>query len=457
MNSRIRSTAALLLLVAISACGGSTDGLETRVATPEARPLGRQYPTFNAATATLPALSPAAPSGSIRLSDALAEALLRSPELAAFSWEMRAAEARAITAGARPNPELSGEVENFAGRSDNRGFRSAEFTLQLSQLVELGGKRAKRLRVAQLERELAGWDYEAKRLDVITATAQAFVEVLAAQRRTDLAARSLELAERIADAVRKRVRVGTETPIEEQRTAVTLANATTEVERARSELLRARLALAAAWGGEAPSFDRAEGEFETVRKVPPLSLLVGAVLQNPDLARFVAEIEHKRAALQLALSRRTPDLTVSAGVRRFSDTDESALVGGFSMPLPLFNTNAGGIAEARANLHQTKERRRGMEANAMARLAQAHEALSAAHREVELLSDDVVPAAESAFGAAQQAYREGKFGLLRVLDTQKELIEAQGRLLEAFAEYHKRSAELERLIGAPLDAAAQQD
>ncbi|HEY7489494.1 MAG TPA: hypothetical protein VIH59_00065 [Candidatus Tectomicrobia bacterium] len=48
-----------------------------------------------------------------------------------------------------------------------RGFSGTEFTIQLSQVIELTGKRLKRARVAALERDLTAWDYEAKRLDIL--------------------------------------------------------------------------------------------------------------------------------------------------------------------------------------------------------------------------------------------------------------------------------------------------
>ena len=47
----------------------------------------------------------------------------------------------------------------------------------------VGGKRQRRVDLAETERELAGWDYEAKRLAVATTLADRFNAVLGAQRR----------------------------------------------------------------------------------------------------------------------------------------------------------------------------------------------------------------------------------------------------------------------------------
>src|SRR5262245_4683025 len=119
------------------------------------------------------------PRGVLSLRDVLSLTLLRNPELSAFTYERRAAEARELQAGVLPNPAFSAEVENIGGTGYvTKGARASESTLQLSQLIELGGKRAKRLRLAGLERELTGWDYEVKRLEVLTEAKKAFVDVV---------------------------------------------------------------------------------------------------------------------------------------------------------------------------------------------------------------------------------------------------------------------------------------
>ena len=78
------------------------------------------------------------PRGVLSLRQALHETLLNNPELLAFSFELRAIEARRLQAGLLPNPELSAELENFGGTGSTRGVQSSETTIQLSQLIELG-------------------------------------------------------------------------------------------------------------------------------------------------------------------------------------------------------------------------------------------------------------------------------------------------------------------------------
>jgi cobalt-zinc-cadmium efflux system outer membrane protein len=143
----------ILLTVALSGCA-----FEHREAVwPEPRPLGRDSPAYRApAASSLPAPPPVAElKGALSLEEVLRAALLRNPALSSTAFEVRAAEARTLQASLLPNPELELELEDFGGTGEVRGVRASESTLQLSQLVELGGKRAKRVRAAGLERDLA--------------------------------------------------------------------------------------------------------------------------------------------------------------------------------------------------------------------------------------------------------------------------------------------------------------
>jgi cobalt-zinc-cadmium efflux system outer membrane protein len=115
--------------------------------------------------------------GTLVLPQALALTLTRNPELAAFSEEIRAREAAELQAGLLPNPVFGANAANFGNRAV-RGFDGDVVTLALSQLIELGGKRAARIQVAQTGREVASWDYEVQRATVLARAAQAFIDVL---------------------------------------------------------------------------------------------------------------------------------------------------------------------------------------------------------------------------------------------------------------------------------------
>jgi len=463
-----KQAATVPFLVAVLGCAT----YQVERALPEARPLGREHPVFKAPTepaeapkAEAPrtveaassrfatrqdAASTAEPKGALGLREALALALMQNPELAAFSWEVRAAEAAALQEGLPPNPELSLEIENIAGTGATRGIRGAETTLSLGQAIELGGKRLKRFRAAALKADLAGWDYEAKRLDVLTEATKAFVDVLAGQQQVALSEDQTRAAEQTLTIISERVKGGKVSPVEELRAKAALATSRIELEQARRELEALRARLAASWGSKAPHFQKADGPFEQVAAVPPVEQLERLLTQNPDVARWAIEMAQRRAAIAREESRAIPDVTLSGGVRYSKETEDTTFVVGVSVPLPLFDRNQGSIREARYGLAKATEERRAAEVKVRTALTETYQTLASALNQSTALKNDVFPAAQSAFDAAREGYRQGKMTYLDILDAQQKLFEAKGQYVAALAGYHKATADLERLIGQSL-------
>ncbi len=177
-----RATLRLCLLAGalIGLTGCQPSALETsNPALAESRPVSVASAMRRNTTQALPAREAAPRINQLTMRAAMQRAVRYSPVLRAVAEEKRARRAETYQAGRRPNPELTTEIENFAGSGDFEGFKSAETTISLTQVIELGRKRMKRIRAASLDEDLANWDYEAARLTIASQTQQAFVDVLA--------------------------------------------------------------------------------------------------------------------------------------------------------------------------------------------------------------------------------------------------------------------------------------
>ena len=397
-----------------------------------------------------------APTDELSLGQAVALALLRSPDLAAFAWEVRAREARVIQAGAYPNPELRLLVAELG--TDREEITGGEqTTIQLGQLVELGGKRSARTQVASLERDVAGWDYEIKRINLLSRVSHSFIEVLSAQGRVALAEETVRLADQSAGVVSERVKGGKASPVEETKATVVLAMAQIGLDRTRRELEAARRALSGTWGNITPHFSTVVGDLGSISPVPDLGQLRQLLAQNPELALWATEVSLRQATVDLEKARRVPDLTVGGGYKHYSVSvgeDVDTFLVEVSIPLPLFNRNRGGIQAARHQAVKSEVERRSAEVRLGVALAESYNALSAAYSQVTALRDTVLPGAQSAFDAVSEGYRLGRFGILDVLDSQRTLFEARHEYLRAATDYHKAVVDVERLIGDRLDSTA---
>ncbi|MHC4249971.1 MAG: TolC family protein, partial [Planctomycetota bacterium] len=394
----------------------------------------------------------AEPTGVLTLQRAVEVALARNPELAAVSWGVGAAEARVAQAALRPNPELELEIEEFGGSGEASGFDAAATTLAVGQEIELGGKRAKRTEVARIERRLAAWDREAKRLDVIAEVSAAFVEVVAAQEMVGVAGENATLAERTLEVAAERVAAGKVPEIEEVQARVEFASSRIELARAGRALVMAREALAETWGADEPAFSAAAGDLAATREVPRLGELLSLARRGPEIARLADEVALREAELAAERAEATPNLGVSVGVQRFEESGDTAFMVGVAIPLPVSDRNQGGIAAAERELSGALEERRASVVAATAAVRRAHHRLASAHEEAEGLRSEVLPAARKAFDAAEEGYRGGKFGHLAVIEAQRALSDARAQYVEAAAERRLAAIEVERLAGLKIES-----
>ena len=396
------------------------------------------------------------PIDELSLGEAVALALLRSSDLATFAWEVRAREAGVIQAGAYPNPNLRLLVQELG--SDREEITGGEqTTIQLGQLLELGGKRSARTRVASLERDVVAWDYEIMRINLLSRVSVSFIEVLSAQRRVAIAEETVRLAEQSAGVVSARVKGGKASPVEETRATVALATTRIGLDRTRRELESSRRALSGNWGDITPHFRTAVGDLDSIPPVPDLEQLTRLLTRNPEIALWAAEVSLRQATVDLEKARRVPDLTVGGGYKHYSVSmgeDVDTFLVEVSIPIPLFNRNRGGIQAARHQVVKSEAERRGAAVRLGVALADSHDALSAAYSRVTAFRDTVLPGAQSAFDAVSEGYRLGRFGLLDVLDSQRTLFEARQEYLRAATDYHKAVVDVERLIGRRLDFSA---
>jgi cobalt-zinc-cadmium efflux system outer membrane protein len=419
-------------------------------------PLWRELPAFQARIGDLgqpmPATAPAS-GGKLTLKDALAQALLHNPDLAAFAWETRAREARLVQAGRLPNPALGVLAEDLGGSSSVAPDAiQAQTTVQLSQLVELGGKRAARQELAARERDVAVWNYEAARIDTLTLVTRAFVDVLAGQRALTLAQDTTKIVEDVRQNVSARVTAGAVSPIEATKAEVASAAAGVEVDRARRALDAARRRLAALVGTPSAPIGEVVGDLETLPAVPAFEDLRARVQATPELARWAAEISQREAVLAIEHARVTPDITLTAGYRHFASTGSNAFIVGASIPLPLFDRNDAAIEEAASRVSKAREEQRAAEGRVTTALAEAYRGVAAAQVELAALRSVIIPGAQQAFDAVGEGYRLGRFAYIEVLDAQRTLIGYNAQHLRALAEFHKAVADVERLIGARIDA-----
>lgn len=361
----------------------------------------------------------------VSLAAALAQGAEQSPRVAAAKAKADAAEARARQAGASPNPELSLEVENFAGTGVFQGLRSTETTLALSQRIELGGKRSARVAVASSERDFAFLSFRAAEADLARDIRIAHAELRAAEDRAVLARDNVAQARELSRTARVLVEAGRDPPLRQLRADAVLAEAQAEEARAFGELLAARRFLADLIGSSDPELSAAPIYDEAAPgALPPAT-------PSLDEQLAAAERDAAQARIRVARADAVSDVTASGGVRRFGEGRETAFVAGFSIPLPFRDRNRGNIEAAQADSLASEASLRLAGLDARRAQHDARMLLGAADARVDALSGPSLAQAEEAVRLARIGYGAGKFSLLELLDAQAALTTAKLALIEA--------------------------
>ena len=413
--------------------------------------------------ATFSAGSNAGHEESLTLKEAVRLVLLYNPELASFDKEVRALEGVRLQAGLLRNPDLSVNLDNVGnmgvsqrgtttpGATIKENVEQQDLIIRISQLIELGGKRAARVHAASLGREVAGKDYEAKRLELVARVANIFTEVVAGQEQLRLAEESQQLARQVVDAVKRRVEAGKVPPIEETRVGVAFSATRIAVAQAQRDLLAARKRLVLLWGDTSPAFGKALGSLDSHIILPSFDTLVDRALSSPMADRARRGIAHRKALLEVEQTLRVPNITLGGGMIKHWESGGTTGVVGISMPLQLFDRNQGNIREAHQRLDKALDEQAATELSLRTELVQAYEGLVASENEIAILRSEILPAAKSAFEVTNKGYELGKFGFLEVLDTQRTLFQNQVLYVRAQANYQRLVNEIERLIAAPID------
>lgn len=393
-----------------------------------------------------PAASTEAP---LTLADALASARAKSPAIDAADAGVRATDAARTVAGLRPNPEFQAQAENVAGSGQYRGLSGAETTVGFALPIELGGKRSRRIGVADARGVRARLDAVVALADLDLAVTQAYAAAVAAQRRLVVARDQLGIANEALRVATDRVQVGDTTPIDQQRAQVQAVNAQTAFERTQRSVAVARANLGRLIGRPvtAPLDD---GWFGSIEGYGPR--LPASSRGSLALAVAAADLKTADAQVRLARSQRVPDLTISAGARRLAATNDVAAVVGVSIPIPLFNDGRASVAQANAERDQADARLRLAGQQADREIAEAEADVDNAAATARAANGPALTAAQEAARIARIGYGQGKFGQIELLDAERTLAETRAAGIDALAAYHDALARLRRLTSrAPAD------
>lgn len=386
----------------------------------------------------------------ITLTNAVQRALSQNPTLKVFPYRYAALQGQAETAQLRPAYELGFDAENVGGSGDFSGAGGAELTIALSSVIEMGDKRAARQGVVSHSRSVLNASRQVESLALLSEVTRRYVDVLAAQEQVALAGEAAQLASESLRIVKKRATAGATPEAEVKRAQAAAEQAKLALLSEQQRLAYLNVSLSALWGVTSPDFDKVEGDLFQFGEDVAFDLLYAKVEKNPAIEVFAAESRLKEAEIRLAQTQSSADISWSVGVRRLQETDDTALVAGFSMPLFSGKRNAGAVSTALAEKNQGLAERDVMLLDLHTQLFRAFHNRKQAIVAVKALRTAIIPALEQALVETQAAYQRGRYGYLDYVSARQELLSARRTQIEAAAAALTYGAEIEQLTAEPL-------
>jgi cobalt-zinc-cadmium efflux system outer membrane protein len=382
------------------------------------------------------AQAPAA--GTFSLDAALAAAEAHNPTLAAARLGRAADLAGIDVARQRPNPEASFE----AGRD------TPHEAFSVGMPLEFGGKRARRIELANATLARTTAEIEVQALEIRRAVRLAYFEVVASASRAQVTSDLRGFAERTRNAARDRFESGAAPRLEALQAELALAQADNEQEAARGRLDAARVELNALLGAPPGTPANPSDSFD-LGTVP--QDIAGIVARSPDVIAIDRAIEEAVARERLARTLRTPDTTVSGGV--LFDSPPEFTYGwkaGLAVTIPVITRHTADVRVETARVAQLRAQREARVAELTGQASAAAARAQAARQRFLRYRDEIIPQLATVESMAEDAYRSGQTGLSAFLQAMQAAREVRLLATDAGLEYQQALADLERALGGPL-------
>lgn len=379
----------------------------------------------------------------LTLQDALSIADKQNLDIAAARLRRMVALAGITIAGERPNPAVT-----FDATRDH-----PHETLLLDLPVELGGKRSTRMETARQEASLTDVEISTVSREVRREVREAFFAAALGAQIVNQQARLVELAVKLRDIAKSRFDAGDVPQLELMQAELELARAQADVEVARQESKVAFGKLAALLNEPAGTTWELVTRLDTMPEQPGLQdLITRATGANPDLQHLAQELKVEQAREKAFRAERVPAVSLGAGaVLNAPGEYHAGAMGEIAVELPVFTRMQGELAQSAATEKLIEGETLATQRSVAGEVEVAFNEFNARLTEVRLYRDTVIPAGRKLEELAEQSYGAGRASILVVLDAQRAVQQNERDYLQSLFELQQAFAELEEIVGVPLD------
>jgi len=402
------------------------------------RPLGA---ALAALLLSVSASAQVAPVGSLTLQAAIDRAMAANATIAAARLRGPINLANLAVARERLNPEGTFELEKETPK-EAYGFAVP---------LELGGKRARRIDVAQATIRAGDAELAATITQVRNDVRRAYFGQVLADSRLTLLREQRDLSMRARDTAQARFDAGSAPRLEVMQAQLALAAAENEATAAEGTSSAARAALNALLAQPLDTPTTLSTDVDTGAPPGTLAAVMLAQTASTELMSLDRQIDTQRARIGLAESLRVPDLTPTFTLTHRAEPDFTyGWRAGAAITVPLFTTHRAGVLVEQTTLEQLVSQRQATLLRIQGDVTSASQRAQAQRELFVRYRDQIIPQAQQVEQLAQDSYQLGQTGIAALLQALQATRDVRLRSLDAIDQFQTALADLERAIGAPL-------
>ncbi len=370
-------------------------------------------------------------------------------DLAVQRYNVSIAEAQLVAARVSPNPTFSaGGTRDVSGKQQPATENAA-----LSQTIEIGGKRHFRVSVATRNLLASSATVEDFFRTLRGAAASAYIDAVASEMIVQQKRKAVDSLQGLAELNRIRFKEGDIAEVDYNQASVDSLQAQGDLSSSETTASTALLALVQFLGRPGLPLPHPVSDLRISGRNFKLPVLLKSAIQTrPDVVAARHIHESALASMGLTRANRLPDVTFNAGLQQNESgrnplnpsPNFNLLSGGFSVPLPIFNSFRGEYLAAAKTALQSEKTLQSVELKAEVDIRQNFERYRLAQTRAAKYEGAILDLSAKVLDARLAAYKTGSATLLDVLIAQKADTDVRLAAIDAQSERAKALVALEQ-------------
>jgi len=388
---------------------------------------------------------------SITISDAVSIFLKQNLQLVSARYDIDLSDAEKLTARLRPNPEISVGFSDIPLSISHPG-NPQTFDYNISQTFELGGKRQKRIDVANADSEVVRAEFQTIVWQLTNDLKKKFYAVLLAESLLKVARENQKTFEEIVKHTTEVFNLGEISGLDLQRLEIEKFKFDSDVANSEKDYELALRDLRVTLGGDYRAMEiEVAGTIDYYQpyEFSFAELRDKALAARPDLKAAQLSERAADASIRLQNAQRIPDLTIGAGIEQVPQGG-STYNFGVGIPLPVRDRNQGERAKALIQKMKAQNDQQLITNQVLSDVDKALVAFQIQKRRVELYRTGVLTKVDDIQRLTEFSLRAGESSTLELLDAIRTRRETLAGFYQTLFDYQVSLLDLELATATPL-------